>query len=94
MNKTIALSAIAMFAVIMGMSAVAPAMAVPPNPDSEATYGVCHLYSDGNYAVLYTSNAGQLNGHVNGHGDEVVNDSVEAGWCVTNNNGSVVDPQD
>ena len=89
MNKTISLAAIVMVAVVMGMSAVAPAMAVPPNDDSEATTGVCHQYSDGNYAVLYTSNAGQINGHTNGHGDLVVSNPIEAGFCVTNNDGTI-----
>ena len=91
MNKKYALPAIAMVAVVMGMSAFAPAMAQPPNLGSEATIGVCHQYSDGSWAVLYTSNAGQINGHTNGHGDNKVNNSTEAGFCVGNQDGSVTD---
>ena len=85
MNKTISLAAIAMVAVVMGMSAFAPAMAVPPNQDSAATIGVCHQYSDGSWAVLYTSNAGQINGHTNGHGDETVPGEISEENCLLKN---------
>jgi len=45
MNKTISFAAIAMFAVIMGMSAFAPAMAAPNNDKSSATTAVCHYFA-------------------------------------------------
>ena len=41
MNKTISLAAIAMVAVVMGLSAFAPAMAVP-NDNAQADIPICH----------------------------------------------------
>ena len=92
MNKTISLAAIAMVAVVMGMSAFAPAMAVPPNPDSQAIAGVCHQYSDGTWDVLWLNSSGQANGHMNGHGDVAVADVIEAGYCFDNQDGSITAP--
>jgi len=89
MNKTISLAAIAMVAVVMGMSAFAPAMADPNNDKSQATSGVCHLYSDGVWNVLWTNSSGQANGHINGHGDIAINSIEQADACFLNQDGSV-----
>ena len=58
MNKTIAIAAIAMFAVILGMSAIAPAMASEVKND-RAWY--CHADSDGTLKVV---KAGKKSGHL------------------------------
>ncbi len=70
------------------MSTFAPALAVPGNPNSKATTEVCHLFEaefddDGNetspaqWGVLNTNSNGATNGHVNGHGDKLIDDSGE-----------------
>ena len=45
MNKLTTLAAISMFAVIMGMSAIAPAMAVPKGNSGNADTEVCHFFA-------------------------------------------------
>ena len=93
MNKTISLAAIAMVAVIMGLSSFAPAMADPNNPQSQATDGVCHLDDDSSmWIVIWVNGQGQLNGHIK-HGDTVVNNAGMAFWCVDNQDGTVVEPE-
>ncbi len=101
MNKTISLAAIAMVAVIMGMSAFAPAaMAEKP----EVSQRVCHLDHDVDgdgikdegafdiaWVALIPNSHGAVNGHVNGHGDTLINDDDEAFWCVDNQDGTVVE---
>ena len=55
MNRTIAISAIVMVAVIMGMSAFAPAMADKPgNEPNEGKVLVCH-FPPGNPANFHTT---------------------------------------
>ena len=90
MNRKIALTAIAMFAVILGMSAVAPAMAAPGNPQSQATTQVCHLFEEvvddpntpedeteaAHWGVLYTNTNGATNGHLK-HGDSLIGDTTD-----------------
>jgi hypothetical protein len=84
MNKTISLAAIAMFAVIMGMGAFAPAMGAPGNPNSAATTAVCHYdlveddletevdeSEESAWIVLHTSSQGATNGHLK-HNDMVI----------------------
>ena len=101
MNKTISLTAIAMFAVMMGFSAFAPAMAVPGNENSSATYAVCHYDEvednldtevdeslESAWIVLYTSSQGQTNGHLK-HGDNEITSEAEAIACVNNQDGSI-----
>ncbi len=46
MKTTYTIAAIAMFAVILGMSAIAPAMAAPNNEKSSATTAVCHYFAE------------------------------------------------
>jgi hypothetical protein len=86
MNKTISLAAIAMVAVIMGLSAFAPAaMADRPQPGEETA--VCHFDRDTNddgddtlddraWEVLTPNNHGATHGH-QGHGDDLINDDTE-----------------
>ena len=45
MKTTYTIAAIAMFAVIMGMSAIAPAMAVPKGNSGNADTEVCHFFA-------------------------------------------------
>ena len=44
MKTTLTIAAIAMFAVMLGMSALSPAMATPNNGKSSATTAVCHYF--------------------------------------------------
>ena len=67
MNKTIALAAIVMVAVVMGMSAIAPAMAAPP-----AKVIICHVDPDGDGPGPETIEVSErsLSAHL-AHGDSV-----------------------
>ena len=89
MKKTISLAAIAMFAVIMGMSALFPAMAVPNNEKSSATTAVCHYVEvednpeteideslESEWVVLFTSSNGAAKGHLK-HGDNVIEENED-----------------
>ncbi len=85
MNKTIALAAITLVAVIMGLSAFAPAaMADRPQPGEQTA--VCHFDRDTNddgdftlddraWEVLTPNNHGATHGHV-GHGDQLIDDDL------------------
>jgi hypothetical protein len=101
MNKTISFAAIAMVAVIMGMSAFAPAMAVPKGNSGAADTEVCHyfaVYLDEEeteldlelsaWGILYVNSQGQLNGHMN-HGDMEIGDGTEG----TITDGDCLDPE-
>ena len=46
MKTTFTIAAIAMFAVILGMGALSPALAVPNNEKSSATTAVCHYFEE------------------------------------------------
>ena len=90
MNKTISLAAIAMVAVIMGMSAFVPAAMAKPNSQSSADSGVCHFDTDTQlWEALWVNSNGQLNAHVNVHGDETFSTDAEAAFCVTNQDGTI-----
>jgi len=104
MNKITTLAAISMFAVIMGMSALAPAMAVPKGNSGNAGTEVCHYFAEyldeeetqldlanSAWGVLYVSSQGAANGHTN-HGDATITSEAEAGFCVSNNDGTITDP--
>ena len=88
MNKTISLAAIAMVAVIMGMSAFAPAaMGARDGPHGNATDAICHLggaatedTADDLYAILYV-NTKAVAGHVDDHGDFDVPDDSDPSVC-------------
>jgi len=81
MNKTISLSAIAMFAVVMGMSAFAPAAMGAPNGNAKADIRVCHYgagpdkdpttFEDNEWEVIFLHSQGSLKGHVDKHTDGV-----------------------
>jgi len=92
MNKTISLAAIAMVAVIMGMSAFAPAaLADRPYPGDEKA--VCHFDRDTNddgdvisnddraWEVLTPNNHGASHGH-QGHGDLLVPSQITEVECL------------
>jgi len=105
MRTTLTIAAIAMFAVILGMSAIAPAMATPGNPNSNATTAQCHFdvviddpdtlgvdeSLESAWIVLHTSSQGSTNGHQK-HGDKLVTNDDEAFWCVENQTGEIVEP--
>ena len=87
MNSKIALAAIAMFAVIMSLSAIGPVMAAPGNPQSKATTAVCHLFEEeideetgetipAHWGVLYTNSNGATNGHLK-HGDSLIGEVTD-----------------
>ena len=78
MKTTYTIAAIAMFAVILGMSALAPAMAIKPDVNGKHTVEFCH-YQEAKttdrfgvllevpileaYLVIEVDNKGQMNGH-------------------------------
>ena len=81
MKTTYTIAAIAMFAVILGMSALAPAMAIKPDADGKHKIEFCHYQEakttdrDGNdldipipeaYLVIEVDNKGKMNGHFKG----------------------------
>jgi len=87
MKTTYTIAAIAMFAVILGMSALAPAMAAKTvNPNSSANFGVCHYFeaefedeieiTPAQWNVKYVNSNGALNGHVN-HNDPIIDDATD-----------------
>ena len=91
MNKTIALAAIVMVAVIMGMSAFVPAaMAARGGPHGQANDAVCHLGGqatetpdDDLWVVLYVKfNAVQ--GHLD-HGDDDIDGGFSDADCLGQN---------
>ncbi len=83
-----------MFAVIMGMSAFAPAAMAKPNVESAADSGVCHFDDTDTqlWEALWVNSAGQLNAHVRVHLETTFTTDAEAFWCVDNQDGTVVDP--
>lgn len=74
MNKTISLAAIAMVAVIMGMSAFAPAMADKPGTVNEDKVQICH-FPPGNPDNPRTISISEddVQEHIDEHGDFVGN---------------------
>jgi len=79
MNRILTISAIAMFAVVLGVSAFAPAMATPRDDNGEHKVVICHYQEakttdrDGNdleipipeaYVVINIDKAGKMNGHI------------------------------
>jgi len=88
MNRILTIPAIAMFAVVLGLGVLSPAMAAPGNPNSNATVEVCHFFEeefdeetnaviDAHWGVLHTSFKGAQNGHVNGHGESVIGEVTD-----------------
>ena len=73
MNKTISLAAIAMVAVVMGMSAFAPAAMAAPNSGHGQTI-ICHYdFNDGVWESDKSVNPHALVAHL-AHGDKVIGD--------------------
>ena len=92
MNKTISLSAIAMFAVIMGMGAIAPAALASPNDEhNPKNNAVCHFDTDTNDDgdltvddrawIVKLVNKHALNAH-QGHGDLLVPSQITEAECL------------
>ncbi len=92
MNSKLAFTAITLFAVVMGIASLSPAMAAPNNPQSNATTAVCHLFEEefdnpetpdvdestpAHWGELYASSKGAVNGHIKGHGDSVIGDITD-----------------
>jgi len=96
MKTTYTIAAIAMFAVIMGMSAIAPAMAdhkteKTVNERSNAQTLVCHFFeeetdeetgdvTDAHWDGLLTNSNGATNGHQK-HGDLLIPDQISLDEC-------------
>ncbi len=74
MKTTYTIAAIAMFAVILGMSAIAPAMAAPNNVKSSATTAVCHYF-----AVFQVDDFGEL--ILDDNGEPILDEELSA-WGV------------
>ena len=78
MNKTISLAAITLVAVVMGMSAFAPAVMAAPNSSAQADVPLCHWGAgpdgdkgtpDDEWEVIFVHSMGSLNGHLERHND-------------------------
>jgi len=86
MNRILTISAIAMFAVVLGLGVVGPAMAAKEvNPNSSADTGVCHYFeeeideetgdvTEAQWNVKYVNSNGAMNGHLK-HGDPLIGDT-------------------
>ncbi len=87
MNPILTLSAIAMFAVVMGLGVVAPAaMANPNNQHTPASVDLCHFDNNSGLWQVITKNEHAAAAH-QGHGDLVVPDVISAFDCLAQNNG-------
>jgi len=83
MNRILTIPAIAMFAVVLGLGVVGPAMAAKEvNPNSSADTGVCHYFeeeidedtgvvTEAQWNVKYVNSNGAMNGHLK-HGDPLI----------------------
>ncbi len=83
MNRILTISAIAMFAVVLGLGVLSPAMAAKQvNPNSSADTGVCHYFekeidedteevTEAQWNVKYVNSNGAMNGHLK-HGDPLI----------------------
>jgi len=78
MEKTIAITAIVLVAVVMGMSTFAPAAMAAPNGNAKATFDVCHWGTgpdgekntgDEEWEVIFVHSKGSMKGHVDRHTD-------------------------
>ena len=92
MNKTIALAAITLVAVIMGLSSFAPAAMASPNGNgshNSAKVFLCHLdvSGTGNWEVI-EKNIHAAEAH-KGHGDLETTTQAQKDACVNNNDGSI-----
>ena len=82
MNKTISLAAIAMVAVIMGMSAFAPAAMADRNSNHGKTT-ICHFdYNDMVWEADKEVNPHALIAH-QGHDDEIILNAQQPGGTIT-----------
>jgi len=84
MNKKYALPAIAMVAVVMGMSAFAPAMATPSEGAEKHNpkVAICHFdFNDNVWEADKMVNKHALKAH-QGHGDLLVPDEISVEDCL------------
>ena len=81
------------FAILFGSLTFETVMA-KPNSNSSADSGVCHFDNTDTqmWEALWLNSKGQMKAHVNVHGDETFTTEAEAAWCVTNQDGTVVEP--
>ena len=85
MNKTIAITAITMFAVMMGLSAFAPAMADKPVPEPKAGKTIlCHVPpgNPSNAHVIQVSDIDALNHQLEHDDDFVIPDDGSVEDCL------------
>ena len=75
MKTTFTIAAIAMFAVILGMGALSPALAVPNNEKSSATTAVCHYFEE----YLVDETTGEL---ILDENDDPIVDEEASSWDV------------
>ena len=99
MNKTISLAAITLVAVVMGMSAFAPAAMAAPNSSAQADIPLCHWGAgpdgdkgtpDDEWEVIFVHSRGSLNGHLDRHTDgsdfdRVITNIFDATDCTDRN---------
>jgi len=73
MNKTIAITAVTMFAVMLGLSAFAPAMADPPGEPNPDKFLVCHIPpgNPDNARIISVGSQDSVDDHLD-HGDSQV----------------------
>ena len=77
MNKTISLAAIAMVAVVMGMSTFAPAAMADRNADHNPKIEICHYdFNVGDWEDDKLVNKHALVAHL-AHGDAIITDHTE-----------------
>ena len=81
------------FAILFGSLTFETVMA-KPNSNSSADSGVCHFDNTDTqmWEALWVNSKGQMKAHVNVHGDETFTTDAEAAWCVTNQDGTIVEP--
>jgi len=86
MNKTISLAAIAMVAVIMGMSVLAPAMATPSGGDGQKHNPkviICHFdFNEMQWEADKRVNAHALIAHL-AHGDQIIDNDDQLNGTIT-----------
>jgi len=82
MNKTISLAAITLVAVVMGMSAFAPAMATPNEGGHNPKVTICHFdFNEMQWEADKLVNKHALKAH-QAHGDQLVPDEISELDCL------------
>ena len=82
MNKIISLAAITLVAVVMGMSAFAPAAMAVPNETHNPKVAICHFdFNEMQWEADKMVNKHALKAH-QGHGDLLVPDEISVDDCL------------